>query len=177
MFRPLRDVPYLASVATLAVLLIAASALALTSGGSDDVTPPSDAASPTGTAAPPTPEATATSAASYGDVLADSKRMLDLAAVAVVLEQFHAREGQYPATFGPVELTCTEGSDPGCELLALEAQLPLFDGAEPYWYQSDGAAYTLFTTLSVAAQDDACPLYLPPALEGGAVGCVAGGGE
>jgi hypothetical protein len=175
--RALRDPLYSIPVAALICAAItAASFLLFSSEGSADVSnvPPQatvSAAAPTATRA----AATATAQPSYGDVLADTQRLLELAKVRDALEAFLDERGSYPTTNGAFSTLCETPSEAGCQLLSIDPSIPEGYEDELFWYQSDGATYTLFARVAVAPAASGCPDEVPPALEGGHVSCIRGG--
>jgi hypothetical protein len=175
--RALRDPMYAIPVAALVCAAItAASFLLFSSEGSAEVSqvPPQA----TATAAAPTatrPAANATSEPSYGDVLADTQRLLDLAKVRDVLESYFDERGSYPSTSGEFSTLCETPADAGCELLSIDPSVPEGYNDELFWYQSDGVTYTLFARVAVAPAASDCPDEVPPALDGEHVSCIRGG--
>jgi hypothetical protein len=175
--RALRDPIYSVAVAALVCVAITAGSFALfSSEGSAEVRVVTPAASETEPAATATRAApTATAAPSYGDVLADTQRLLDLAKVRDALEAYFDDRGQYPSTSGAFSTLCEKPNEPGCQLLSIDRAVPEGYGDEPFWYQSDGASYTLFAHVAVAPDASGCPDELPPALAGEHVACIRGG--
>jgi len=108
--------------------------------------------------------------------LIDARRQLDLARVQEVLEAYRARYGAYPSTEGYFTTLCASGFDPACKLLEVARDWSPTDGYTPYWYRSDGRAYTLFSRADAVPASGDCAVATPPALAGGHVYCVSGGG-
>ena len=167
MSNALRDRGYLASAALLAVIASLALFLVLHRGGDaavDSVATP--ATEPTATATPP----------SYASVLLDTKRQLDLARLGDALEAYRQRTGAYPSSYGNFTTFCVAPLDAGCLVVATRRDLPTTDGLSPYWYQSDGVTYALFSRAESVSPDEQCPGDVPPALESGPVFCLTSGG-
>jgi hypothetical protein len=108
--------------------------------------------------------------------LIDARRQLDLARVQEVLEAYRARYGAYPSTDGYFTTMCASAFDPACKLLEVSRDWSPTDGYEPYWYRSDGVTYTLFSRAEDLPPSGNCASPTPPALAGGHVYCVSGGG-
>jgi hypothetical protein len=176
-FQSLRDLPYVASLTTLVVVTIAAGALALSDSGRGDAGgAPIVQESPTAPAATPAVTATATPPP-YADVLVDTKRLLDLSKIRESLERYHARQTTYPSTGGAFQTVCSQPRDAACVLLKTDPRLPVAEGENSYWYQSDGASFTLYTRLLVPPVGDGCPGDVPSEFDGSPVGCISGGGQ
>lgn len=151
--------------------LIAIAGIALIAGaltGGDDAAA-NVVASPT--AVPATPTATPRPL-SDAQVLIDTRRVLDLNALAGALEEYRTQEGAYPSTENNLMTVCASAFDPGCLLLTIDPDLSADDGYEPYWYRSDGASYVLFAQIERADPDHPCPEELPAALRTGDVYCI-----
>jgi hypothetical protein len=127
---------------------------------------------PTATAVAATPTQPAQSAA-------DAGRSADLATIGKVLETYKAAKGSYPTTELYFATLCQRAFDAGCLLTTVSKDLPVTDGATPYWYRSDGKTYTLFAHADAAPANNDCPSELPPALAGKPVLCLnsPGGGR
>lgn len=136
-----------------------------------------------GTGAPsaivePTITATASPAGpSTADVELDQKRRDDLATIAEVLDEYRAKHGAYPSTHNEFGTVCNMPFDAGCQLVNISWKLPVSDGTYPYWWQSDGRDYTLFTRVQTPVADNGCPAVVPPALTGLNLVCRNGGGR
>ena len=129
---------------------------------------------------PPEPTVAATpspAGPSTADIELDQKRSEDLATIAEVLETYRAKHGAYPSTHNEFGTVCDMPFDSGCQLIATSWKLPVSDGTYPYWWQSDGKAYTLFTRVETPVADSACPAIVPPALTGLSLVCRNGGGH
>jgi type II secretory pathway pseudopilin PulG len=131
-------------------------------------------------ASTPTAEATAAPTAtplgpSQEDAALDARRRSDLAAIAVALDAYRTRNGSYPSTQNDFATLCAQAFDAGCLLTTVTKQLPANDRTYPYWYQSDGTTYTLFSRLQTAVADSDCPAQTPPALANMPTVCLSGG--
>jgi hypothetical protein len=82
---------------------------------------------------------------------------------------------ELPSTNDEFGTLCAQAFDAGCLLTTVVKQLPASDGASPYWYRSDGKAYTLFTRLQTAVEPDNCPAQVPLALASTPTYCLSGG--
>lgn len=107
---------------------------------------------------------------------ADARRIADLRTLAGLLDQYRSATGAYPSTQMYFNTICTQAFDAGCLLTTISKQIPTGDGANPYWYRSDGATYALFARADTALVQADCPAELPPALAGGSVICLTSGG-
>jgi hypothetical protein len=166
----LRDPRYAVPFAVL-ICVIAVSAVLGRSTSSASGEPA--AAAPTAEA---TPVPTATPRGPSGeDAALDARRRSDLAAIAAALDTYRTRNGSYPSTQNDFATLCTQAFDAGCLLTTVTKQLPAKDGTYPYWYQSDGKTYTVFSRLQTAVADSGCPAVVPPALAGMPTVCLSGG--
>lgn len=173
--KALRDPLYAGSVAALVVVAVIAASLMLFSGESSAEPQAVVTPSPTNTVAPPQATPTRTATPSYGDILADTQRLLELAKVRDALASYFDENESYPSTGGEFETVCEEAIDSGCALREVDSDVPSGFQDEPFWYQSDGASYTLFARVAVAQAESNCPDEIPPALEGGNVACIEEG--
>lgn len=151
--------------------LVAIAGIALIAGaltGGDDAAA-TVVASPTAVPATATPTPRPLSDA---QVLIDTRRVLDLNAIAEALEAYHEREGSYPSTEDNLMTVCASGFDPGCLLLTIDPKLSATDGYEPYWYRSDGASWVLFAQIERANPAHPCPEEVPADLRAGDVYCI-----
>ena len=174
--KALRDPLYAGSVAALVCVAVVAGSLMLFSGEGAAESPRAVVnASATNTVALPQATATQVATPSYGDVLADTQRLLELAKVRDALAAYHAQRGSYPSTGGVFETVCEEPVDSGCELREVDSSVPSGFNGEPFWYESDGTRYTLFARVATTPSEDSCPDETPPALGGAYVVCVQEG--
>jgi hypothetical protein len=174
--RALRDPLYSIPVAALVCAAITAAAFLLFSSEESvegRVVTPATATAPAATATHPA--ATATAQPSYGDILADTQRLLELAKVRDALEMYFRQRRSYPSTAGSFSTLCENPSEAGCQLLTVAPSLPKGYGDELFWYESDGSGYTLFARVAVAPAASGCPAEVPPALAGEHVSCIQGG--
>jgi hypothetical protein len=173
--KSLRDPLYVFAIVALIGVAIAAASMTLTSSESSaDVEVVTTPEAPTATSAPmPTP--TATVAPSYGDVLADTQRLLELAKVRDALGDYFAARGSYPSTSGVFSPLCEQPDDAGCQLKSVAPAVPAGFGDEPFWYRSDGRSYTLVARVAIAPAESNCPEEIPADLEGESVSCIEGG--
>lgn len=98
----------------------------------------------------------------------DSKRFADVLSLISALNQYKDREGAYPSTENNLQTLCAfKDLDQGCKLKdvlghdAPEDPLgdPIHNG---YWYQSDGTAAKVYTSLESDIPDDRrCPTDNP----------------
>jgi hypothetical protein len=153
--RIYRDPWYAGALAALAAI-VAVAALAVVIGARSSATPRQPQASP----APPQPTVDATAAT------LDYARGVDLGAIAGALGAYRLKHGAYPDTGGKLTVLCGEaGEEPGCALIEVNAELPLYRSGEPYRYASDGRSYTIVSPAAQPAQDmSACPDDLPASL-------------
>ena len=115
------------------------------------------------------------SAPSQEDAALDARRRSDLVVIATLLETYRTRNASYPSTQNDFATLCTRAFDAGCLLTTVTKQLPANDGTYPYWYQSNGKTYTLFSRLQTAVADSGCPAQTPPALANMPTVCLSGG--
>ena len=166
--RTFRDPTYLIALAALIGLLVASVVLALTyssaAGGA-----PVAAVAPTPV---PTPAPTAIPTPTLAQVLLDSRRALDLQQDATALEAFRASRGAYPTSENNFMTFCNFAFDPGCQLALVTKKISGGDGTYPYWYRSDGAAFTLFAQVETQPADNGCPAAVPPLLTGVPLLCI-----
>ncbi len=160
----IRDPRYWLSLAVLIGVIVVSAA----TGGSG--TSVSDATGEPVIVATPSPVGP-----SPADAELDQKRSEDLATIAEVLETYRATHGAYPSTHNEFGTVCDMPFDAGCQLIDTSWKLPVSDGTYPYWWQSDGRAYTLFTRVQTPVTDTACPAIVPPALTGLDLVCRNGG--
>ncbi|MEX2225635.1 MAG: hypothetical protein WEB52_04200 [Dehalococcoidia bacterium] len=119
---------------------------------------------------------TATPAADLATL--DFARALDLLALRDALTAHYAEHGSFPRTSGGVETLCDDPDDAGCALAEVNDALKFNDGAEPYWYVSDGQTYTLIARASLEQPSgQSCPARLPGPLADGPVMCMFGRGD
>jgi type II secretory pathway pseudopilin PulG len=90
----------------------------------------------------------------------DQRRRDDLANIAAALEQYHAKEGEYPSTGGNAQTACNYPDvDALCKLKDYIDPLPTDPKGDPgqngYWYISDGTTFTLVAAMDSSA--DATP--------------------
>ena len=151
------------------ICVIAASAVLGRSTSTADGGPAAPAA--TATAAPtPTPPGPSPEVAAL-----DARRRSDLVVIATLLETYRTRNASYPSTQNDFATLCAQAFDAGCLLTTVTKELPAKDGTYPYWYQSDGKTYTLFSRLQTAVADSGCPAQTPPALANMPTVCLSGG--
>jgi hypothetical protein len=112
---------------------------------------------------------------STADIELDRKRVEDLGAIAGVLESYRTKNGAYPSTHNEFGTVCDMPFDAGCQLVTISKTVPVSDGKYPYWWQSDGAAYTLFTRVQTLVAVSGCPSIVPPPLIGLNLVCRTGG--
>jgi len=166
----LRNPPYLLPLAALIAVTVISLALAQATS-TDAVSTPRTVAQASATAVPATPAAAQSPA--------DARRAADLAKVGDLLATYRSRNGTYPTTEKYFATLCQLAFDAGCLLTTVSKDLPVTDGATPYWYRSDGQSYTLFAVADAKADPDNCPAETPPTLAGKPLICLssAGGGR
>jgi hypothetical protein len=165
----LRNPRYLLPLAALIAVTVISLALAQATS-TDAGSSPQTVARPTAVPASPTPVAQSP---------ADGRRAADLATIGDLLATYKSRNGTYPTTDKYFATLCQLAFDAGCLLTTISKNLPVTDGANPYWYQSDGQSYTLFAVADAKPDPDICPAEVPPALAGKPLICLssAGGGR
>ncbi|MGD0765392.1 MAG: type II secretion system protein GspG [Dehalococcoidia bacterium] len=115
---------------------------------------------PTETATPPPTAVTGPAAQAR-----DQTRKDDLAKIQAALEQYKAKEGQYPDTSNNPQTACTyQEVDALCKLKDYLDPVPADPQGDPgqngYWYLSDGKTFTLIAAMDMEA--DATPTKCDP---------------
>jgi hypothetical protein len=159
--------PLAALIAVTVISLVLAQATSTDAGSSPQTT-----AQPAATVVPASPTRAAPSAA-------DARRAADLAKIGDLLATYKSRNGTYPTTEQYFSTLCQLAFDAGCLLTTISKELPVTDGATPYWYRSDGQSYSLFAVADAKPDPDNCPDEVPPTLAGKPLICLssAGGGR
>jgi hypothetical protein len=165
----IRDPRYSLPLAVLICVIVVSAVLGRTGTQASTAQDAPAASGPTVVSSP------APSGPSAADVALDTRRRDDLASVAGALDAYRAKAGVYPSTQGDFATLCVRAFDAGCLLTTVTKQLAASDGAYPYWYQSDGKTYTLFTRLQTAMDANGCPAQAPPALASVSIYCLSGG--
>jgi hypothetical protein len=168
-----RDPRYWVPIA--ALLGVIAISLAFRGGSSDDgqelASPPASPIEATATTAS-APTAAAKPTPELDDVLLDSRRALDLAKLAEILDTYRQRNGAYPSTAGVLVTMCARGGDAGCAVTTVARDIPFNDGELPYWYASDAKTATLVAHAEIESDSTACPTAIPAELASGALICL-----
>jgi hypothetical protein len=157
-----RDPWYAAALAALAALVVVAAIVHLTGR------PPGAAQT-----SKPDPRPAATVDVVAGTL--DYARGVDLGQIAGALGAYRIKHGAYPNTGGKLTLLCgDDGNEPGCALIEVNPDVPVYRGGEPYWYISDGRSFTIVSTAAQPGQDmSTCPKELPPGISQAI--CLRGG--
>ncbi|MGB2695731.1 MAG: hypothetical protein WBD55_11185, partial [Dehalococcoidia bacterium] len=121
------------------------------------------------TAMLPTPTSTSPgppSANDGGSGKRDEQRLRDLTIVADALDLYYLRHERYPVAVGLQSLCRYEDLDAGCQLGEVIDPIPQDPSPQGlYWYQSDGATFTLFVALDSVPPTSDCPDSLPRAVQ------------
>ncbi|MBI5283709.1 MAG: hypothetical protein HY874_01315 [Chloroflexi bacterium] len=163
----IRDPRYIVPFAVLICVIGASAVLGRSTSSAAGEPVPAATATAAPTPAPPGP--------SPEDAALDARRRSDLVVIATLLETYRTRNATYPSTQNDFATLCAQAFDAGCLLTTVTKELPAKDGTYPYWYQSDGKTYTLFSRLQTAVADSSCPAQVPPALANMPTVCLSGG--
>jgi hypothetical protein len=103
----------------------------------------------------------------------DSSRADDLDWLEQALSKHAALVGTYPSTLGTITPVCSQLTDPACALWHVDGAMYASDGSTPYYYQSEGTAYTLYARTDSLRKSN-CPEVLPSGFTTGFVICRSG---
>lgn len=105
----------------------------------------------------------------------DEQRLQDLRTISTALEMYAELHGSYPIT-GNIQSLCTYPSDVGCGLMEVLSPLPRDPSpGRPYWYQSNGQQFTLYSATEELPHSADCPSPLPSHVAGIAkLSCLSG---